>query len=370
MPENNILEVDVLIIGAGPTGMSAALALLEAKKTILIIDKHQKGLGFSRAILMNPQTLASLAQYGVSTKITQRGIPISGMSVHGNKRQILYADLLQQNKNAFDPIALPQLETEQCMIEALEERGQHILKPFELVNFTQDKDGVTSTIRHSQNSSDTKIIRSTYVIGADGYHSKTRQVLGITYPTEDLKHKLLGVDCEMTWSYKGSVASWILNEGLILAFKINENKVRFVSIPASVLKKRTDLVRLEKITWETEFEIHFSQVLEYGKGRVWLAGDAAHAHSPVGGRGLNMGVADALRLVKAILDGDFVSYQKERYKVNSDWVKKNKFITKFLAKQGFMGTFNRRTIRTLLSIASFFGEKAIGKRVFKNITGT
>jgi len=179
-----MLKVDVLIVGAGPTGMAAALALSKAGKHILIIDKHEKGIGFSRALLVNTYTLKALESYGVTAKIINRSWPVRGVSVFGNKGQLLEADFTKLLKReSINPVILAQLETEQCMNEALQEKGVQIKRPYQLIHFTQDPEGVTASIQHSQNTNDTLTVRADFMIGSDGFRSETRKLLGIEYIT-------------------------------------------------------------------------------------------------------------------------------------------------------------------------------------------
>jgi len=180
---------------------------------------------------------------------------------------------------------------------------------------------------------------------------------------------MLGVDIEMKWSHKSDVAIWLMNEGAMIGIRINENKVRFGALPISMLSAITNLPGFEKIVWQSEFEIHFAHVKEYGKGRVWLAGDAAHVHSPVGGRGMNLGIADGLRLADAILNGDFNAYQTERYKVNANWVSTNKRLSRFIWSPGFFGRTNRKLVRLFISIVSSISKKNVIEKLFQRVSG-
>jgi 2-polyprenyl-6-methoxyphenol hydroxylase-like FAD-dependent oxidoreductase len=363
-------KVDVLIAGAGPTGMAAALALSGSGKSILIIDKHEKGLGFSRAIFINPDTLKALEPYGVTQKIAARGRPVRSIAVSGSKGLILDADFsMQDYKNKIRPINLAQLDTEQCMKEALEEKNSFIERPWQLVHFTQDAEGVTATLQNTLKTGETKTVRADYLLGCDGFHSVTREILGIKMETKELDRNMLGIDVEMDWNYKGDVSSWLTGEGGIIAIRLGENLVRFGAMPMSMLKKVKELAGDGQIIWQREFGIHFAYVKQYGRGRVWLAGDAAHVHSPVGGRGLNHGIADGLRLGKAVLDGDFGSYEQERSRINIAWVKANRRLTTFIVKQSFFGIVSRRTATLFLSIAAKISRKTVGRMILRKVSG-
>lgn len=362
-----MVQVDVLIIGAGPTGMAAALALSQAGKKIMIIDKHEKGLDFSRAIFIKPETLEALKPFGVTDKIIQRGVPVNTFGIADQNGVILNAQVSKIIKNKQGPINLVQIETEECMREALAEHNVIIQRPCYLLDYIQDGSGVTTRVRQLNGTIET--IRSEYLLGCDGYHSVTRQLLGLDFLPDKLDKKMIGLDVEMDWKYEEDIIVWILNEGTMISIRLDENKVRFGGIPIEIADRIKTIPGFRKIVWQQEFDIHFACLKKYGRERVWLAGDAAHVHSPVGGRGMNLGIADGLSLAKAVLSGDFKTYEKQRSKINSDWVKQNRMFTKLIAENGFWVRQGKTVVKFVLRVSAKLGWNKIARDVFKQVSG-
>lgn len=140
------IECDVLIAGAGPTGMAAAIALHDSGYNVQIIDKHETGLSFSRAILVNPGSLRLLEPYGVSKEIINQGRVVTSLTINGPDGAIIDGAVSTPNSDAFYPIALAQLDTEKCLQQSLAQRRLAVSRPSILKLFTQKDDFVESII--------------------------------------------------------------------------------------------------------------------------------------------------------------------------------------------------------------------------------
>lgn len=357
-------DCDVLIVGAGPTGMSAALALHGYGYSVKILDKYEKGLSFSRAILVNSQTLHLLKPYGVADKIMQNGFPFSSITINGPSGPIIKGRVDRDNNSDVHPTSLPQLETEQCFQAALLERGISITRPCILSSFSQHEDYVEAFFEDSDKF---KPIKAKYLLGADGFHSSVREHLGIHYNQSAKPLLMHSLDADIDWSNETDVTIWILNTGAALAFKIGNNKVRFAATNKETFLSLGMMDRIKNITWESEFDVYFAQVSQYGDRRVWLAGDAAHVHSPVGGRGMNMGIADGMRFAKAVAENDFAGYQKDRHAISDSWVKKNKLFTEIMSDKSLKGTVSRALVRQVFSLVGIFSGENAAKKLFNAI---
>ena len=361
---NQEFDCDVLIVGAGPTGMSAALALCDAGYKIIIIDKHEKGLSYSRAILVNSNTLSLLKPYGVADKIITMGQPCSSMKISGPDGVIIEGSIDATNSIDVHPILLPQLITEQCLEEGLKERNITIDRPATFKWFEQNNNNVESIIdRYGQQF----LIRSKYLLGADGFHSAVRLSLGINYNQSVSPIWMYSMDAEIDWDSHSDANIWILNSGAALAMKIGDNKVRFAATSKQTFMELGISNNIKKITWESEFEVYFAQVQTYGAGRVWLAGDAAHVHSPVGGRGMNMGIADGISFVQAVINNDFIGYQNDRHAISGDWVRKNRLFTELMCDRSIKGKLGRTFVRSAFKVISILFGKNAANKVFRAI---
>jgi len=358
------IDFDVLIAGAGPTGMSAAIALHDAGYKVLIIDKHEKGLEFSRAILVNSQTLTLLKPHGIADKIMRKGRPFSSFTISGPEGVIIDGRIDPDNSASVYPTALPQLITEECLAEGIAERGIDIRRPCSLKSFNQKEDHVDSIVEvnHEYFS-----VRSTYLLGADGFHSTVREGLGISYNQSLDPILMYSQDAILDWTGRSDVNIWILDSGAAIALKIGDNKVRFASTNKETFMALGFGEKIEQTTWESEFNVYFAQVSTYGDRLVWLAGDAAHVHSPVGGRGMNMGIADGIRFARAVIDKDMAAYQRDRHSVSDDWVRKNKMLTKLMSDRSIKGRLGRSIFRSTFRVISILSGKIGAKKIFEAI---
>lgn len=172
------LDCDFLIAGAGPTGISAAIALGQAGYRVELIDKHKTGLSFSRAILVNSQTLTILKSYGVADKIAARGRPFKSITIYGPSKTLIQGDITSNSDEAIQPMASPQLDTERCFTEWLYERSFKIQRPYEFTEFIDKTEYVESSLNTPYGE---RQVKSRYLLGADGSHSIAQKGLSIDY---------------------------------------------------------------------------------------------------------------------------------------------------------------------------------------------
>ncbi len=350
------LDCDVLIAGAGPTGMSAAIALHDFGFKVMIIDRHESGLDFSRAILVNSSALRALKPFGIDEKIGKAGVPFTSMAIRGLRGDILSGAVGDPSPDGIRPISLPQLDTEHCLNEGLSERGLQVERPLSLISFQQDETKVESVV---EGPSGPRTLTSRYLLGADGAHSKVRQILGIDHHRTPEPLEMYSQDAILAWEGEPDLVIWILDSGAVMAMRIGKDRVRFAATTRATFEELGLSPRIQKTTWESDFEVHFAQVDTYGQDRVWIAGDASHIHSPIGGRGMNMGIADGIRFAEAVRDGNFEAYAADRHQVSGPWVRKNRRFTTLVSDSSFKG----RAFRTLLragyrTVSMVLGGKA------------
>lgn len=357
-------DCDALIAGGGPTGMAAALALHALGHSVRIVDKHAHGLGFSRAILVNSSTLAGLAPFGVADAIAARGRPVETLAFRGPSGVLASGHIDPAHARGPRPVFLPQLETEDCLREALAARGVEVERPCELVDFAQDAEGVTATL---DAAGARRTLRARYLLGADGFHSRVREVLGVPFPALGPDMKMYSADVVMTLPFPEDGCIFMLPEGAGMALRFRDRKVRLAGTSRAVFEALGFPALIEATTWESDFFAHFAIAGRYGEGRVWLAGDAAHVHSPVGGRGMNMGIADGLRLARAVHDGDFAAYAAERRAIADGWVRNNERLTHLVGQTGAPGRMLRLGLRSALRAASLVAGERLAQTMFSKI---
>jgi len=360
-------DCDVLIAGGGPTGMSAALGLAQLGHKVHIVEKHPNGLDFSRAILVNASTLMLLQPSGAAVAIAARGRPVTSLAVRGPSGKILSGDIEPERLDGLRPVFLPQLETEDCLRYALVARGVQVERPCELVGFAQDADGVTAMLEAEGVRRD---VRTRYLLGADGYHSRVRDGLNVPFRVMGPDVTMFTADVVMSEPFEEDACVFVLPQGVGVALRFRDRKVRLAWTSRAAYEASGFGPRIEATTWEIDFIAHFAVAERYGEGRVWLAGDAAHVHSPVGGRGMNMGIADGFRLARAVHDGDFAAYARERREIADGWVQTNQRLTSAISLPGLSGRLLRLGVRGALEAASLLAGERLAQTLLRRIAAT
>jgi 2-polyprenyl-6-methoxyphenol hydroxylase-like FAD-dependent oxidoreductase len=302
----------VIIIGAGPTGLTAGIELARRGVDVEIIDKKELGSTLSRAVGINPCSLKTLEASGVTEKLLAKGIPYYAAHIyHGDKPwatlKLTDASPMQYGYNFM--LGLPQDETETILHETFIKLGGAIHYNTALEDITQHDDSVSITTNIG------KELHGDYLIGADGAHSMTRQCIKIPCEHIELPElwSIADIDAHDT-SITKSVSLYLLKQGkMVFIAPIGEHRFRLVSNTKRVLDTIPVDLNISHIRREADFKVTIAQVQAYQKGRVFLAGDAAHTHSPAGGRGMNLGIADAADLAEKLVQGTESSYTQSRH---------------------------------------------------------
>ena len=323
----------VLIIGAGPTGLTAALEFARNGIIPEIVEQRTEPSGISRAVGIMPESIEKLRPTGVGDTISTEGMPIKTLKIHrGNEllRSLDFSTL--ERKDLL--ICLPQDRTETIMREALEKSGAKVQYGCKVLDVeTSDKQATVSF-------SDNKSKNYDWVIGADGIQSTARTTLGIRYIGYELSETWSIADVELNGGHNPELALAWVQEGnkrdLIVVIPIESKRVRIVSSTSDSIKALPITLDIKDIMRTGTFEISIKQAETYLKGRVLLAGDAAHCHSPVGGKGMNLGIDDAIVAVKSILDEKTSEYSEKRHKIGAGILKTTENARKVVTSNNFL----------------------------------
>src|SRR5580704_1086336 len=293
----------VLVVSAGPVGLSLACELARRAVPVRIIDKLSAPTAESRAAVVHARTLEAFSRMGVVDQIIAAGQRTTGLQ--------MYADRVSLGKFALDTVdspypfsvTLPQDETERILTARLAALGVAVERERELVGFEQDATGVRAHLRSGEE------IRSDWIAGTDGSHSTVRGALGLSLEGSFKGETFLLGDVQADHHLDRSTMHtfFTTDAGPLMVFPMLGRRLRLIgqldspTAPTleelqAVVDHRTAGFRLESARWITVFEIHHAQVPHYRVGRGFLAGDAAHVHSPAGGQGMNTGIQDAFNL--------------------------------------------------------------------------
>ncbi|MDF1758395.1 MAG: NAD(P)/FAD-dependent oxidoreductase [Legionellaceae bacterium] len=338
----------VIIVGAGPVGLTAGVELARRNIQVEIIDKKEHGSILSRAVGINPLSLKILETSGVSEKLIAEGIKYHTAHFYRNSTAWVDLDLtaaspIQYGYNYM--LGLPQDRTEAILSDTVTKLGGVINFNTQLKEFSQHSDGVIVKTNTG------KTLTADYLIGADGMQSMTRDMLGIK--SREIKLPEVWSIADIDAKHSGlanSVAIYLLERGkMVFIAPIGEHRFRLVSNTPKALDTIPVDLEITNIRREAEFKIIISQVDSYQKGRVFLAGDAAHSHSPVGGRGMNLGIADAADLAQMIAQGNVNQYTKSRHSEGKKIIAGSEILRKIL---GTKSPFKHTLILWMFKIIS------------------
>jgi 2-polyprenyl-6-methoxyphenol hydroxylase-like FAD-dependent oxidoreductase len=299
----------VLVVGAGPVGLVLACELARRGTPVRLIDKLAEPTGESRAIVVHARSLEMMERIGVVDELIASGARMTAMELHADGGTIGRLRLDSVDSPFPFTVCTAQTETERILTERLASLGVTIDRGTELVGLEQDGDEVRSTLRQADGSEETVV--SSYVAGTDGSHSSVRDLVGTKLEGSFKGERFLLGDVDAHYAFdRGSMHTWFgAAAGPLLLFPMVGDRVRLIAqiddgsdtAPAldalqQLCDERAGGIELASARWITIFEIHHAQVPAYRFGRAFLAGDAAHVHSPAGGQGMNTGMQDAFNL--------------------------------------------------------------------------
>ncbi len=334
------MKTEVLIVGAGPTGLSLAAQFIRYGVDFIIIDHKEGVTELSKALVVHARTLEIYDQIGLADEAVKRGAIIHKGAMHSDGKIRAELDFTDfgQNLSAFPFIlTLEQSKNEQILYDFLKNSGKEVWWQTELESLAQDDDGITAIVKST--NAEPQTITARYVVGCDGASSKTRHLLNLNFEGEtdarlfyvadvemetalnhETLHAVFGSDAfvlffpmagEKHWRLLGNLPEFVENEHENFDYEVVENKVKAIGqFPLDITTVR----------WFSTYKVHTRHAEKFSHGRGFLAGDAAHIHTPAGGQGMNTGIQDAYNLawklafvLKHIADAKLLdSYNEER----------------------------------------------------------
>ncbi|MDD2705877.1 MAG: FAD-dependent monooxygenase [Acidocella sp.] len=307
------MSEQVLIVGAGPVGLTMATELRRYGVPVRIIEKTTQRTDQSRALFLWSRTLELLDRLGAGEALVAAGRKVEAVNIlSGSKRigRVDFADIESAHPYA---LMLPQAETERVLEENLAAHGVKVERGTELVTFTNGDNAVSATLRRADGTEET--LTAPWLIGCDGGGSFVRKTLGLssTGPAQQSDWLIADVHLAGFDFPPTELASFWHEDGFLAIFTLAPGRHRVIADlrhaqGVAPLEADLDLVQyiLHKRgpggviasapSWLSTFRIHERNVTNYRAGRVFLAGDAAHVHNPVGAQGMNMGIHDAVNL--------------------------------------------------------------------------
>lgn len=306
-------KTDVLIVGAGPTGLALAVALQKSGVDHLLIDELAEGQNTSRAAVVHAHTLEALDSIEVTDELVRHGLELTRFTIRDRDRPLLEIDFQNLPSKYRSLLMVPQSTTEAVFTERLVGLGGRIYR--NTTALSAERDGLGAIVRVGTAQGE-RLIQARYVVGADGMHSVVRGASGIEFHGDTDGTSFVLADVRMQWALGMTEVSLFFSpEGLVVVAPLPDGSFRIVAtldvapeVPSVSLIQQllaargpTDgISRVDEIVWGSRFRVHHRLAETYREGPFLLMGDAAHVHSPAGGQGMNTGLIDAIVLGEAL----------------------------------------------------------------------
>jgi len=303
-------KADVVVVGAGPVGLAVAASLQQHGHNVVVVDNQAEGANTSRACVVHARTLEMLERIGVTQRLVELGLELQDFAIRDGDRRLVPVSFRGLPTDYPVTLMIPQSLTEKVLLERLEELGGCVLRPYAATGLAQSADGVEVTL----DSGD--VIEAQYVVAADGMNSTIRELAGLHMPDNVLPLSFSLVDILVDSGLPvDEVALYFATAGLLVVAPLPDGSFRLVASVDEAPEHpdvayaqqlltargpRKTAPNVTEVVWGSRFRIHERVADNYRAGRVLLAGDAAHTHSPAGGQGMNLGLRDAITLADAI----------------------------------------------------------------------
>ncbi|SMO57126.1 FAD-dependent monooxygenase [Melghirimyces algeriensis] len=340
-------DTEVLIVGAGPTGLVMAHQLVRHGISFRMIDKHASVLELTKAAALHARTLEIFDDLGIVNRIMDEGQRVDHLFLRTKHRDRIHIDFSDLEDTRFPHMVdIPQNRTENILIESLYDLGVNIEREVELTDLQQYPEGIEITLRHKNGMEES--CRAGWLVACDGAKSKVRDLLGLEFRGEPYADDWVLCDATIEWPLPRNEMTFSSSEeGIFGVFPLpGEKRYRIAytqnvdehgnPVEPTIEDAQHSMVNRTGIEGEILYTDNFSvfnlahrQAKHYRQGRAFLVGDAAHIHTPFGGQGMNLGIADAYNIgwkLAYVLKGYapenlLDSYEAERHPIGRNVVR-------------------------------------------------
>jgi 2-polyprenyl-6-methoxyphenol hydroxylase-like FAD-dependent oxidoreductase len=365
---------EVLVVGAGPTGLVLALWLARLGVRVRIVDKAPQPGTTSRALAVHARTLELYEQLGLAETVVAHGhkVPAVNLWVKGRTEARVSFQDIGEGLTAYPFLHIyPQDEHEKLLIGRLEAAGVRVERSVECLGYEEQDGRVAARLRHGDDREE--LCEAAYIAGCDGAHSVVREGMGTGFPGGTYPQVFYVADVEASGPPMNGELHVDLDEADFLAVFPLATKGRarligtvrgeraehaetmtFADVSDHAIKHLK--VQVDKVNWFSSYRVHHRVTGHFRKGRAFLAGDAAHIHSPVGGQGMNTGIGDAINLawkLRAVLRGQapdalLDSYEPERIAFARRLVNTTDQAFKFVSSDGRLADVVRTRVAPMV----------------------
>ena len=376
-------KVDVLVVGAGPTGLLLASELARRGVGVRLIERRTSPAKHSRALAVLPRTMEMMDQLGLANAFINPSHQAKGICFYGRDRREAFRSSMGELPSEFPFfLLLPQTETEMILRDHARKAGVEIERGVSFLSMVQQGQRVLATLERMDGA--TEEIIASYVVGCDGSRSAVRQATGLEFQGGGYDQSWLLADVVLD---PGLDRNWLHGftsiDGPIFFFPLPKNIWRIVllrkrgasattevsmdEIVETLEKNHLGHLRARDPSWLAGFGIQHRRTAHMRVGRVFLCGDAAHVHSPAGGQGMNTGLGDAFNLgwkLASVIKGKakeelLDSFEAERMPVIDGVMRMTDQVTKLITATGGPRLWIREWILPIIAKMGFAAKMAM-----------
>lgn len=387
------MQHDVLIVGAGPTGLVLALWLRKFGVDVRVVDRTSHSGTTSRALAVQARTLELYAQLGLADEVVARGhkVPAANLWVKGHAAARISFESIGAGLTPYPFLHIfPQDEHEQLLIDRLAAAGVEVERNTELVGFTDEGEGVAAELRGPDGRTTSCFTR--YLAGCDGARSSVRDILATGFGGGTYRQIFYVADVDASGPAVNGELHIDLDEADFLAvFPLaGKGRARLIGTVRDERADHPDALRFEDVSdrairhmavdvrtvnWFSTYRVHHRVAAQFRHGRVFLLGDAAHIHSPAGGQGMNTGIGDAINLawkLAAVLkaharDALLDSYEAERIGFARRLVSTTDRVFDFATADGVVADVVRTRIAPIV-LSNALSFEAVRNFIFRTVS--
>lgn len=371
----------VCIVGAGPTGLTLANELRRYEIPFILLERRTERTVDSKAFALHARSLEVFRRMGVVDPLLERGLPVPGMAVWAGNRCVIKGDLTCLESEYPYVLSIPQAETESVLLERLCARGGSVQWGQTLIGTQQTADAVI--VNYADQEGNYQELHCRWLVGCDGAHSQVRHLSNIGWEGDDYDFEFLVADGKIDWKGDARSGQTFLNRlGYVMLFPLPGDRHRIVinvdvgrfdrhQLSADLVNRLLEARNLNDVHFHSPFWLSSTQgrrriARNFKHGRIFLAGDAAHVHSPLGGQGLNTGIQDAyqlawrLAILKDLPSAEhplLTGYAQERHQIAQEVLKNTDSLTRLFTTRSPLSVALRNWVLPSLTRRKRFNEK-------------